>query len=525
MNAKDIINRLIWIDAKVNNQENLTYRQTLKNYYNLRIEAYDNAADGIEALENIQFESIFVITSGSIYPEFFDYMKRTFQELRVIPFSIIFTTSSIDFINSHKYDEIGKLYNKTFFNRGGVVDNFNGVISFINEIYTNLNNFQTCNRYQGMNTKDYTGFIVFEKLSDYLPLNLPYFFKDIYTNKHIDFSQLNQFTIFFLKNFCTREIEKLLKPLILFKEVPEVIISKYWARIYTHETPFYSIMNKSLMAKVYKEYEVYIRLLYRGLACKSYRPKFNSTMTRGTKLELSEINYLKSICGTNQIIFNKSFLSFSLNKERSISFQINTGRLPSPPPDFNNTPIVQSPPIVKNPQIIPIYQFGQIPIIQNYPIAPIYPIHQNESIIDERLNCEQLPRPDSARPLGLQNSFGSGINLFGNQININQSSIIEPIVNIIPKDNLRVLIELTNINEYQANNFLMSNAFLRDISCFTKEEEVLVFPFTGFEVIRWENSTFTDENGVKVEGTHFYFKLSERYFQKIKSFYSQYSFV
>ena len=114
-------------------------------------------------------------------------------------------------------------------------------------------------------------------------------------------------------NFCTKNIEKLLKPLILFKEVPEVIISKWWARTYTHESPFYSVMNKTLMKSEYKEYEIYIRLLYRGLACNSYRPKYFSKLIRGTKLDLSEINYLKSISET-AIIFNKSFLSFTIKK-------------------------------------------------------------------------------------------------------------------------------------------------------------------------------------------------------------------
>lgn len=240
-------------------------------------------------------------------------MKRTYEELRVVPFSIIFTSSTKSFIGKHKSDEIGKIYNKTFFNRGGVVDRFEGVLSFIDDIYTNINNFKTCNKYEGIYTKDYTGLIVFKKFED--SSSLPQFYKDIYNNKKIDFGLLNDFTKFFLVNFCTKNIEKLLKPLILFKEVPEVIISKWWARTYTHESPFYSVMNKSLMKNGYKEYETYIRLLYRGLACNSYQPKYNSKLVRGTKLDLSEINYLKSISNTDTIIFNKGFLSFTLNKK------------------------------------------------------------------------------------------------------------------------------------------------------------------------------------------------------------------
>ena len=47
-------------------------------------------------------------------------------------------------------------------------------------------------------------------------------------------------------------------------------------------------MNKSLMRKEYKKYEIYIKLLYKGLALDSYRPQFGSTISRGTKQEISD---------------------------------------------------------------------------------------------------------------------------------------------------------------------------------------------------------------------------------------------
>jgi len=138
------------------------------------------------ALGKIQFESIFVITSGTIYPEFFNYMKRTYNELRVVPFSIIFTSSTINFLEKHRYDEIGQIYNKTFFNRGGVVDNFDNVLYFVDYIYTILNNFKICNKYDGIYTKNYSCLTVFQNLNDFS--SLPKFYKDIYKNKAIDFN-------------------------------------------------------------------------------------------------------------------------------------------------------------------------------------------------------------------------------------------------------------------------------------------------------------------------------------------------
>ena len=66
----------------------------------------------------------------------------------------------------------------------------------------------------------------------------------------------------------------------------------------------------------------------------------------------------------------------------------------------------------------------------------------------------------------------------------------------------------------------MSNALLYDISAYTKEEEVLIFPFTGFEVVDWENYHFDDKDGNKAEGTCFQFKFSKSYFEKIKEKYN-----
>ena len=448
-NVYKIISKLIWIDAKVNNDENKEYQNLLKKKYRLNIQTFEDASLGIKALEEIQFESIFVITSGTIYPEFFSYMKRTYDELRVVPFSIIFTSSTINFVQKHKNDEIGKIYNKTFFNRGGVVDKFEGVLYFIDYIYFNLNNFTTCNKYDGIYTKNYSYLTVFQNLNDFS--SLPQFYKDIYKNKNIDFDLLNEFTKFYLKNFCTKKIEKLLKPLILFKEVPEVIISKWWARTYTHESPFYSVMNRVLMANNYKEYETYIRLLYRGLTCNSYHPKYNSKLVRGTKLDLSEINYLKSISNTNTIIFNKSFLSFSVkNKE-----------------------------------------FKQAIAFQN--------------------NCERIEDESESEDEDEVNEANPPTKLWKGEIKIKE--------NEEETKSLNVIIEISNISEPDKNKYIISNAYLKDISYFSKEDEVLVFPFTGFEVTGWENYSFSHEKN-RLKGTLFYFKFSKKYKELIKEEYN-----
>ena len=471
-NGNLIISKLIWIDAKVNNNENKGYQNILIKKYNLNIQTFEDAKLGINALETIQFESIFVITSGTIYPEFFKYMKRTYEELRVVPFSIIFTSSTKNFIEKHKNDEIGKIYNKTFFNRGGVVDRFEGVLSFINDIYTNINNFKTYNKYEGIYTKDYSGLIVFKKFKD--SSDLPHFYKDIYKNKSIDFGLLNNFTKFFLVNFCTKNIEKLLKPLILFQEVPEVIISKWWARTYTHESPFYSVMNKFLMKSEYKEYETYIRLLYRGLACNSYQPKYFSKLIRGTKLDLSEINYLKSISETDTIIFNKSFLSFTVQKEKKKEKSDDN----KDDHDLNSFKIA--------------FAFQSNCVRSNSSKIPKESLKKSE----ESSCC--IANPPKKKSNKKENK--------DNEENEEENK------------SLNVLIEITNISENDKKKYIISNAYLKDIYYYTKEDEVLVFPFTGFEVTGWDNYSFS-KGKEKLKGTTFYFKFSKNYKELIKEKY------
>jgi len=102
--------------------------------------------------------------------------------------------------------------------------------------------------------------------------------------------------------------------------------------------------------------------------------------------------------------------------------------------------------------------------------------------------------------------------LLKNKINLNE--------NEEEKENrsLNIIIEISNISELDKSKYIISNAYLKDISFFSKEEEVLIFPFTGFEVIGWDNYSF-EENNVKFKGTIFYFEFSQNFKKLIKEKY------
>ena len=137
-----------------------------------------------------------------------------------------------------------------------------------------------------------------------------------------------------LQNFGNKKICQLLKGMILFNDIPEPILSKFFARAYTLESPFYGIMNQNLMKKNYKVYLTYIKLLYKGIINNSYEPKTNCTLYRGTKLERFEIELLKNILKNKNnsqevpIIYSTSFLSFSTDDK--ISEKLSSRRESSP---------------------------------------------------------------------------------------------------------------------------------------------------------------------------------------------------
>ena len=226
-------------------------------------------------------------------------------------------------------------------------------------------------------------------------------------------------------------------------------------------------MNKSLMRSEYKEYETYIRLLYRGLACNSYKPKFDSKLVRGTKLDLSEIRYLKSISKTGKIIFNKDFLSFTINKKEEKK---------SSNEDEDNEDM------------------------ESFKVAIAF-----------QSNCERSDYDDIKS--GSTNIIANPPKKTSKKTNESDEDEGEE-----DSKNLNVLIEISNISESDRKKYIVSNAYLRDISYYTKEEEVLVFPFTGFEVTGWKNYSFSHEKK-KLKGTLFYFKFSKKYKELIEKEY------
>ena len=502
------INKVIWIDKSVYNDENQGYKKIMEDKYGLEVNTFDNAKLGIEAIKETEtYSPIFIITSGSIYPEFYQFFKRAVTYIKNLPVQIIFTSSVQGFKANHKNDEIGQQIGK-FYNLGGVTDIFSDVENFIVKMNTKLKNYKVNCPYTYSRSQDFTGLQTFSYISESKTLSLPMFYKSILINSKIDYKETLAFIHFVLNNFGNKKIGELFKGMILFNDIPDPILSKFFARGYTLESPFYGIMNQNLMKKNYNYFSTYIKFLYKGIINNSYQPKTDCTLYRGTKLENFEINYLKNILKKKKlnheipIIYCTSFLSFSTNyitaenlakrreidphKDKEMSIIVDDSMVETDESSENNN--------MKQNQIKIMQPENKVKINKiNLKIQPLK--NKNKSINKYKpLAKNVVPKKNAHKSIGKMN------------ILIKK----EPIINIVKESsssNNEVILKLNPLKKRDKDKVMITNGFLNQISYFHEEDEVLFFPFSSFELV----DVYEDETRTFIE-----LDYSTRFLKKVE---------
>ena len=105
---------------------------------------------------------------------------------------------------------------------------------------------------------------------------------------------------------------------------------KFWLRAYTLETKFYKDLNSDLLKGQAKIYLPYIKLLYAGLADNCINVNVKDDLYRGALINKEEIQNLinhknnrKNSDLPYELIYCKSFMSFSLEKNVALRFMNN----------------------------------------------------------------------------------------------------------------------------------------------------------------------------------------------------------
>ena len=87
-----ILYYIIWIDSKINNDENLYYKLRMeKKLSSKALKCVDNVSEAIEYLKELKFVKTIIICSGRLFPDFIKIFKKDINEFMLYPKIIIFT--------------------------------------------------------------------------------------------------------------------------------------------------------------------------------------------------------------------------------------------------------------------------------------------------------------------------------------------------------------------------------------------------------------------------------------------------
>ena len=123
----------------------------------------------------------------------------------------------------------------------------------------------------------------FEKINNYEQLILPLFYHKLV--EPITIEEIHSFNCY-LSTF-QGEIKNIIKQLDDIAIMPNVIISKYWANIYTsnnnNNISFYSTLNIGLKKKRFTLFLPFIKMMYEAVKNKYFRPVTNESLYSGVR--------------------------------------------------------------------------------------------------------------------------------------------------------------------------------------------------------------------------------------------------
>ena len=319
-------NTIIWIDSKVGNYENKTYLDEINNDIELskyKKYCFTNVEDGFNHILSIDFEAVFIIVSGSLYSQYYNKLVSSINLLKCLPITIIFTSSSFEKVLKNKIPsngltkEVLNSISHPFYNLGGVYSLFSPCFNFIFDFHSKLKTIFNKKEF----TSNYEGCLTFEPISEITQLLMPSMIQSIIQKDIITENEVSNFIKFILEKHGDEEIVNLIHPELYIKNIPLEILSKFWARVYTLNSSFYSELNKMLMKKQGDLYSTFVKMMYTGLKIKSLKYSEVPILYRGTRMQKKEIdNVIKSFKEKKNyglpkiILYSRCFLSFSRNK-------------------------------------------------------------------------------------------------------------------------------------------------------------------------------------------------------------------
>ena len=326
--------KIFWIDPNVYNKENMKYKKILEDLTHREIECTKTIEEGINNLKAIKFIDTFIIVSGGFYFQFIEDFKDDLKDIYVIPKIIVFTSETTKLLLEKEDKEI---INNNFYNLGGFKTIFKDIKDFIlnpnkiinikqklkeNEDNENENNsiIQILSKKEEKN-----GDLIFEYIDCKEKLVLPTLYKILLENSSKNDKE--KFSNDLYKKYNKYISIKNSLESINIQGIPSELLSKYYLRIYTCDSPkFYYDINNDLRENKKENYLPYIKVLYEGISSKALKIASNNFLYRGGRLSNDEIKRIEHSLKNKKndlpgvIVFSKIFLSFSKDIEVAKKF-------------------------------------------------------------------------------------------------------------------------------------------------------------------------------------------------------------
>ena len=322
--------KYVWIDPAVEREPNLYYYKKLFLENEIDCKKYDNIDSAFNFLLNRKnnFKEIVIIISGKLFNSFYHKMKNNVEFIKFSPSIIVFTGKEKVhiFINQLKMNNI--YYDNDLFDKRYIFTSFSQIEDFINDNFQEENDlsFDIIDNLDQLIIPNYYCYLI-EDVNNYEINNFNSFLK----GKFLPPSKgMGGDTKKFIFKNGNKNVQELINQ-IEYKRLPKDIIIKYWLRIYTMQSEFFNELNKSLRSKDNDIYFYYplIKLCYEGIK-KRYFKSYDKEIYRCSKMHKEEFKELLNKYNNNNnknndeipkiIIFSRSFLSFTKDKEKAKKF-------------------------------------------------------------------------------------------------------------------------------------------------------------------------------------------------------------
>ena len=322
--------KFIWIDPVVDNLPNQYYYNELFVKKGIICKRYKNIDEAYNYLirKQNEYKEIVIMISGRLFNDFYYVIQKNIDSIYFSPTIIVFTGKKNLFINQLKRNNI--YYNNDLFDTKFIFTGKSEIEDFIDN---------------KIKDKDDFTFDLIDNLDQLIvPNYYSYLLEDVNSNEINNFNEhiintirppseeeikiMNEKDPEALANkMGNKNIQDLIKQ--ISEKKPKEIIIKYWLRIYSFQSEYYNLLNKSLRNKDKKAscYYPFIKLCYEGVK-KGFLKYYTKELYRCSKINKIELRTIQRRFKSNNnceipkiMVFSRSFLSFTMDKEQAYKFK------------------------------------------------------------------------------------------------------------------------------------------------------------------------------------------------------------